>query len=56
MTLADQIMSHIKFFPRDVISGKANKLDDEFQAMFMGRPMTFRVIELHSDFFFAAAV
>ena len=36
----------VKWFARDIVSGKAEKVGDTFTAMFFGRETTFRVDEL----------
>ncbi len=50
------MMSHVKFFPRDIVTGRANAAGDTFTAFFMTGNRKFRVIEHHGDFFFAKAV
>lgn len=44
----------IKFFQKDVISGSAKNVGDEFTAEFFGGPANFTVVEMvDTDMFFA---
>lgn len=46
----------IKFFPKDRISGKMNKVGDTFTAKFFGGKCKFVVVEHHGDFVMAEMV
>jgi len=48
----------IKFFPKDVISGEANKPGDKFTAFFITGERQFEVMADHftAEFFFATIV
>lgn len=50
------LLTEIKFFPRDVIAGKAEAVNDEFTAQFFGSERTFKVTSHHGEFFFADLV
>jgi len=39
----------VKFFPHDIISGKAEKVGDKFTAMFFGAVEEFIVESIHGD-------
>ena len=57
MTLdLDSLLSNLKFFPHDVISGKYAKIGDKFTANFMGFKTKFQVTEVHDGFVMAKAL
>jgi hypothetical protein len=43
----------VKFFPKDIISGKAEKAGDTFTAMFCGHVKEFTVSEIRGGMIFS---
>ncbi len=54
--LGEAALDNIKFFPRDVIEGKANKKGDVFVAILMGSKFSFEVISRDGDVIFAKLI
>lgn len=54
--MARDMMSNVKFFPRDVISGRADAVGDTFTAFFMTGNKKFRVTSHQGDVFYAEKV
>ncbi len=52
----DQMLANVKFFPRDVITGRADAVGDVFTAFFMTGAREFRVTSHNGDVFYAEAI
>ena len=55
-TMAREMLSNVKFFPRDVVSGRADAVGDEFTAFFWTGNRKFRVTAHHGKLFYAEQV
>jgi hypothetical protein len=50
------MLDFVKFFKKDIVSGKANKVGDKFVAFFMIGDMEFEVVEIQDGCFFGKAI
>ncbi len=50
------MLDFVKFFEKDIVSGKAKNVGDKFVAFFMIGNMEFEVIEVHNDCFIGKAI